>query len=82
VANLSPTERQMRSQLAAHTSWANTEDREQRTAPARNALEAKFLAEASGDPVRAESVRKAYYKRLAFESAKARRENKIGGEAA
>lgn len=82
MANLSPTERQLRSQLAAHRSWANTEDRAQRTAPARNALEAKFLAEAGGDPVRAESVRKAYYKRLAFESAKARRQNKIGGEAA
>lgn len=60
-------------QLAAHASWGQTEDRTARTAPARRALEEKFLREADGDPVRAESLRKAYYKRLALKSVQARR---------
>jgi hypothetical protein len=74
--SLSAAERRLRGQLASHTSWANTEDRTQRTAPARAALDAKFLDQAGGDPARAESIRKAYYARLAFESAKARKARK------
>ncbi|GAB3435043.1 hypothetical protein GCM10027517_03790 [Phycicoccus ginsengisoli] len=68
-----PTERTMQARLAAHESWAQTPDRAARTAPARAALEAKFLAEAGGDPVRAANGRKAYYARLALKSAQARR---------
>lgn len=60
-------------QIGAHESWARTTDRAARTAPARAALEAKFLAEAGGDPTRAEHLRKAYYKRLALKSAQSRR---------
>lgn len=59
--------------IGAHISWANTTDRAKRTAPARAALEAKFLKEAGGDPVRAEHLRKAYYQRLALKSAQSRR---------
>lgn len=59
--------------LGAHVSWANTTDRAARTAPARAALDQKFLDEADGDPQRAESLRKAYYTRLALKSAQARR---------
>ncbi len=70
---LTDSERRMRSQIAAHTSWANTDDRTARTAAARAALDAKFLAEAGGDPVRATHLRKAYFQRLALTSAKARR---------
>ena len=44
-----------------------------RTAPARAALEQKFLDEADGDPVRAEHLRKAHFARLALKSAQARR---------
>lgn len=69
----------MRSQIAAHESWANTPDRSARTAAARAATEAKFLAEAGGDPVRAASLRSAHYARLAFASAKARRARATGG---
>ena len=58
---------------AAHESWAATADRTARTAPARAALEAKFLEQAEGDPVRAEHLRKAYYLRLAAKSVAARR---------
>ena len=35
-----------------HISWANTLDRTARTAPARDALERKFLDQADGDPMR------------------------------
>lgn len=72
-SSLTDAERTLRSQIAAHTSWANTPDRAARTAKARKALHDKFLAEADGDPERAESLRKAYYARLALKSAKARR---------
>lgn len=66
-------ERQLLAQIASHASWANTPDRNARTAPARRAFDAKFLAEAEGDPVKAEHLRKAHYARLALLSAKSRR---------
>lgn len=66
--------------IGAHESWARTTDRTARTAPARAALEQKFLDQADGDPVRAAHLRKAYYARLALKSAQARR--KSGGDAA
>lgn len=67
-------ERRLAAFRAAHISWANTDDRTARTAPARAALQAKFLEQADGDPVRAEHLRKAHYARLALASAKARRQ--------
>lgn len=67
--------------MAADASWGNTADRAARTAPARAAMDAKFLADADGDPQRAESLRKAHYKRLALKSAKVRRARKGGGDA-
>jgi hypothetical protein len=69
----SASERHLVAQIAAHSSWANTEDRSARTASARAALGQKFLDEANGDPARAQHLRKAYYARLALKSAKARR---------
>lgn len=68
-----PSERSLIASIAAHESWAKTSDRTARTAPARRALEQKFLDEAGGDPLRAESLRKAYFQRLALKSAQARR---------
>jgi hypothetical protein len=67
-----PWRRQI-ARLGAHVSWANTADRTARTAPARAALDAKFLAQAGGDPVRAGHLRKAHFQRLALKSAAARR---------
>jgi hypothetical protein len=64
--------------IAAFTSWSQTEDRSARTAPARAALEEKFLREAGGDPKRAEAARRAYYLRLGRKSAQARRNAKEG----
>lgn len=63
--------------IGAHAKWANCEDRTAATAPARAGLEEKFLDEAGGDPKRAESLRKAYYTRLALKSAQARRARRL-----
>lgn len=67
---------------AAHTSWANTTDRSKRTAPAREALEQKWLEMADGDPVRAESYRRAHYAKMAAKSAKVRAARKAGDDEA
>jgi hypothetical protein len=67
------SERQLRASIAAHESWANTSNRSARTAPARAALDQKFLDAADGDPVRAAHLRKAHFARLALKSAQSRR---------
>jgi hypothetical protein len=79
---LTESEISLQARIAAHTSWAKTIDRTARTANARRALEAKFLAEAGGDPKRAESLRKAYFAKLALKSARARRRRAGGRKAA
>lgn len=66
-------ERSLAASIAAHESWAKTDDRTARTSSARKALVQKFLDQAGGDPVKAEHLRKAYYRRLALKSAQARR---------
>lgn len=81
---LTPAERVLRSKMAAHRSWANTEDRTARTAKARQAAADRF--EKQIDPEgklpteerakRAESARKAFYAEMAFKSARSRRRNK------
>jgi hypothetical protein len=65
--------RSLRGKIGAHKSWAITEDRTARTAPARAALDAKFLSEAGGDPIRAAHLRKAHFASMALKSAQARR---------
>lgn len=67
------TEKRLLAQIAAHESWARTLDRTARTRNARKGLDERFLREAGGDPKRAESLRKAFYARLALKSAQARR---------
>lgn len=74
-----PSERSLHAKLAAHMSWAATEDPTARTANGRKAFNDRFLAEAGGDPVRAEHLRKAFYARLALKSVQARRLRKEGG---
>jgi hypothetical protein len=66
-------ERRLRASIAAHESWASTSNRTVRTAPARAALDKKFLDAAGGDPVRAAHLRKAHFARLALKSAQSRR---------
>lgn len=67
------SERTLRAKIAAHESWARTDDRAARTAKARAALDQKFLDQAGGDPLRADHYRKAHFARLALKSAQARR---------
>ncbi len=68
-----PSDRALAGQIAAHSRWGRVIDRAAATAPARAALDAKFLREAGGDPVRAEHLRKAHFARLALKSAQSRR---------
>jgi hypothetical protein len=73
MASVPEAERRLSASIAAHESWAATPDRSARTAPARRALDQKFLDAAGGDPVRAEHLRRAYFQRLALKSAQSRR---------
>ena len=85
-------ERSLVAQIAAHKSWAATNDRTARTAPARAALMERFEREVDPDGVltpqirarRAQHARKAYFLGLALKSAKARAAKKVvdEGEAA
>lgn len=81
MASANPDHRKLIASIAAEESWAATPDRAARTAPARAALNAKFLAEAHGDPIRAEHLRRAHFKRLALKSAQARAARKAGAVA-
>lgn len=74
-----PEDRSRLGQLMAHARWGSVKDRAAATAPGRAAFEQRFLDEAEGDPVRAASLRKAYYARLAQQSVAARRAKKAAG---
>ena len=84
ASDLTPAERTLRARMASHASWANTEDVDARTKPGRDAFLSKFERDVDPDGVlpelerkrRAEHARKAYFARLALESAKARRRKK------
>jgi hypothetical protein len=67
MAESPASEVRLAAQIRAHQSWAKTVDRSARTAPARAALERQFLEQAGGDPIRAEHLRTAHYKRLALQ---------------
>ena len=79
--SMTPAERSMRARTAAHTSWARTADRTERTKPARDAFMERFEREVDPDGVldpverarRAEHARKAYFAALALKSAATRR---------
>ncbi len=73
---ITESERSLVARVAAHESWANTENRPARTAPARAAHDQKFLDLAGGDPVRAAHLRSAHFARLALKSAQSRRKAK------
>ena len=81
-----PSERRLSALAAVHESWARTEDRSARTAPARKAALDRFERQVDPDGVlapterarRAESLRRAYFARLALKSAQARRRRRGG----
>ncbi len=85
-----PHERALRARIAAHESWARTEDRTARTANARAASLDRF--EKQVDPegtlppaeraLRAEHARRAHFYRMALKSAQARRKSPAGAGAA
>ena len=85
--SLTPSERSLRAQIAAHESWAHTADRTARTAPARKAALDRFEVEVDPEGVllpeerarRAEHARKAYFLRLALKPAQARKRRAAGG---
>jgi hypothetical protein len=79
---MTPEQRRLRAQLAAHESWARTPDPASRTAKARAAAEGRWEAKArelhpDGDAeliVRvAAHLKRAHFARMALASAKARR---------
>jgi hypothetical protein len=78
-SSASAAERSLSAAANAHRSWSQTVDRSGRTAPARAAFERRFLEEADGDPQRADSLRRAYYKQLAAQSLRARRNSRESG---
>lgn len=76
-----PTTRRLAAQVAAHESWAKTQNRSTRTAFARAALQARFETEVDPhgllDPeeraLRVGHAKSAYYARLALKSHSSRR---------
>lgn len=79
--SLTPEERSAFGRIGALESWAHTDDRAARTAPARASSMSRFEREADPDGVldpaerqrRAELLKSAYFQRLAIKSARARR---------
>ncbi|AUI56767.1 hypothetical protein B1H26_42405 [Amycolatopsis sp. BJA-103] len=84
---MTPEQKISQTRTAAHRSWAKTPDRSRRTAPAREAAEARFEREVDPDGVMtpqaralaAASARKAYFGELARRSVAARRRNAAAG---
>lgn len=82
-----PAERVLIARIAAHHSWAHTEDRAVRTAPARAAMMGRFEKQVDPEGAlppaeraqRAEHARSAYFLDLARKSAAARRKKSRGG---
>jgi hypothetical protein len=80
-ATLTPAERSLRGQIAAHESWARTPNRSARTAKARKAADARFEDQVDPDRTlppaerakRVEHARKAHFARMAMKAAQARR---------
>jgi hypothetical protein len=86
---LTPEQRSLRARIAAHEKWAQTSDPTAATDAARRAFADRFTREVDPNnelpPAererRAAHARKAYYTRLAFASAKARRAKRLTPEA-
>lgn len=79
--SMTPSERSLRARIAGHQSWANTSDPSARTKPGRDAAMARFEREVDPDGTlseeerkrRAEHAKSAYFTKLAYRSARARR---------
>lgn len=79
-AELTPEQRVLRAQIAAHLSWSRTADRSARTAAARDAADARFERQVDPEGLldpdersrRARSARSAYFRQLALKSSRVR----------
>jgi len=77
---MSPAQRSLHARMAAHRSWAQTDDPAARTAPARQRFLDRFVREVDPEEKlpekerlrRAGHARKAYFAALALRSARAR----------
>lgn len=86
MSRLTPAGRSLRASIAVNTSWANTKNRSERSAPGRQAFMDSFEAKVDPDGVMdevtrkkaAENARKAHFQRMALKSVQARRAKKAG----
>jgi hypothetical protein len=84
---LTPAERSLRSKMASHLSWAQTDDRTARTAPARAGFMARFEREVDPEGVlppaerarRAEQLMRAHMAKLSLAASKAKRQKMARG---
>ena len=80
-SNLTPEERSLRAQMAAHLRWASVEDRREATRAAREAAASRFERQVDPDGVlslteraiRAEHAQKAHMLRMSIAAKAARR---------
>lgn len=87
MVEMTPEMRRLRAEMASHASWANTTDRKARTAKARQANLSRFEKQVDPDgtmdpaerALRATSARKAFYRQMAYKSARVRAERKAAG---
>jgi hypothetical protein len=87
VSAADPADRYLVASVAANTRWAHEPDRTGATSAARAAFDRRFLDQVDPDrklsPAererRAANARRAYFRRLALQSARARRLRKGGG---
>jgi hypothetical protein len=88
---LTPEQRTLRAQLAAHESWARTTDPATRTAAARKAANDRFKRQVRDEHPnlddrevarRAEHLRRAHFARMALASSRARSRRRDGSGAA
>lgn len=78
---MTPGQRALRARLASHTSWAQTEDRTERTEAARRAspVSLAYWEQRHADPDAAKSAHRAYMTSLALKSSLARARRAKGG---
>lgn len=88
MSRLTPELRRQQASLAAYVQWSRTPDRTARTAPGRRAFLDRFQAEVDAKypdvapearAKMADAAMRAYFKRMAFNREKARREARSGG---
>jgi hypothetical protein len=90
MSKMTPAERRLRAQIAAHSRWAKEDDRRAATQAMRDGLQARFEHQVDPDGTldpterarRAANARSEYFKRLALKSATARRRKREAGNTA